>query len=159
MMRPSSAPAPLPLLALAGFVTLGLLGGCSLYPLSPVTQELQVDTVALAPRLTYGVSSTPFCLHLRYRNDFKVVYSQHEVEAWATDGACAAKGARRHIETLALSWRYDGYTQQDKLCGSADTCTMADQRLIEGRLIQCVSARARDGDQSAFLSSDQANCR
>jgi hypothetical protein len=140
-------------------MALGLLGGCSLYPTSPVTQELQVDTVTLAPRLTYGVTSTPFCLHLRYKNDFKVVYSQHEVEAWATDGVCAAKGARRSIDTLALSWRYDGYTQADKLCGSADTCTMADQRLIEGRLIQCVSARARDGDQSAFVSSDQARCR
>lgn len=140
-------------------MSLGLaLGGCALYPLD-AAQELQVDAVTLAPKLSYGVTATPFCLHLRHHSGFKVVYSEHAVEAWATDGSCATKGARRSIDTLALSWRYDSYPQQDKLCGNADTCTMADKRIIEGRMIQCVSARARDGDQSAFLSSDLARCR
>jgi hypothetical protein len=144
--------------ALPCLAILASLNGCALPPLDSA-QEVQVDTVTLSPRLTYGVTATPFCLHLRHHSGFKVVYSDHAVEAWATDGSCASKGARRSIDTLALSWRYDSYTQQDRLCGNADTCTMADKRVIEGRVIQCASARAREGDQSAFVSTDQARCR
>jgi hypothetical protein len=157
----SALPPPARLTALRWISLLAVaapLSGCAIYPLD-AAQEVEVDSIALAPRLTYGVVATPFCLHLKYQNGFKVVYSDHQAEAWVTDGSCASKGARRKLETLALSWRYDTYTQQDKFCGNADTCTMNEHRILEGRLLQCVSARAREGDQSAFISTDQAACR
>lgn len=135
-----------------------LMGGCALYPRDQ-SQEVQVDSVTLNPRLTYGVTSTPFCLHLSFRNRFQYVYSEHKVDAWTTDGSCAAAGARRVVDTLALSWRDETYTQQDKQCMAGDHCTMAEQRVVEGRTLRCASARARTGDQSAFISTDQAACR
>lgn len=152
--------SPHPLLALATVAALAAsLAACTLRP--PVSsQELMIDSVTLDPALAQGVTAKPFCLHLRYSNEFYVAYSDSRTEAWITEGACSdPNGAKRAVEGLRLSWWNDWYdTQTNRQCLQTDACRMNDQNVIEGRNIKCASAQARDGNQTAFLTTDHAAC-
>lgn len=118
-----------------------------------------VDSVSLRTDLAQGVTGQPFCLHLRYSNEFYVAYSDSRTEAWVTEGSCASNGARRPVEGLRVSWWNDWYdTQRNRQCLRTDSCRMNDQNLVEGRNIRCASAQARDGNQSAFITTDQTVC-
>lgn len=143
-------------------VTLGLptlLAACTLRPPASA-EELMVDSVTLSPALAQGVVAKPFCLHLRYSNDFYVLYSDNRTEAWITDGPCSdAQGARRRVAHIRLSWWHDWYdTQSNRQCLDHDICRMNDTQVIEGRNIRCASAQARDGNQTAFLTTDHTRC-
>lgn len=119
-----------------------------------------VDSVSLSPELARGVVATPFCLHLRYSNEFYVAYSDSRTEAWTTEGHCGdEKATRRPVETLRLSWWNDWYdTQTNRQCLQTDACRMNDQNVVEGRNIKCASAQARDGNQTAFITTNQSVC-
>lgn len=138
---------------------LSLLAACTLRP--PMSSETHmVDSVSLTPEIAQGVLAAPFCLHLRYNNQFFVAYSDNRVDAWVTDGACATQGARRTVDSVRLSWRHDWYdTQQTRQCIQTDGCRIDDQNVIEGRNVRCASAQARAGNQTAFVTTDQALCR
>jgi hypothetical protein len=134
------------------------LAACTLRP-PESSEELMIDSVSLTPELAQGVTSKPFCLHLLYSNAFYVAYSDSRTEAWSTDGTCASNGARRAIEGLRLSWWNDWHdTQTNRQCLNTDGCRMNEQNVVEGRNIRCASAQARDGNQTAFLTTDQAVC-
>lgn len=135
------------------------LAACTLRPPSS-SEELMIDSVTLAEPLAQGVTAKPFCLHLRYTNEFYVAYSDSRTEAWVTEGPCSdANAAKRSVEGLRLSWWNDWYdTQTNRQCLQTDACRMNDQNVIEGRNIKCASAQARDGNQTAFLTTDHAVC-
>jgi len=138
---------------------LTLLCACTLRP--PMSsEEHMIDSVSLTPEIAQGVIATPFCLHLRYNNQFFVAYSDNRTEAWVTDGACATPGARRPVDSVRLSWRYDWYdTQQTRQCMQTDGCRIDEQNVVEGRNVRCAAAQARAGNQTAFVTTDQAFCR
>lgn len=152
-LRPALVMCALAIPALLSFTA------CTLRPPAS-SEELMIDSVTLTPDLAQGVTGKPFCLHLRYSNEFYVAYSDSRTEAWITDGQCSETGgARRPVESLRLSWRNDWYdTQTNRQCLQTDTCRMNDQNVIEGRNIRCASAQARDGNQTAFLTTDHAVC-
>lgn len=135
-----------------------VLAACTLRP--PMSsEEHMVDSASLSPELAQGVVATPFCLHLRYSNQFFVAYSDARTEAWITDGTCATNGARRAVDSLRLSWRDDWYdTQNTRQCLQTDACRINEQNVIEGHNVRCASAQARAGNQTAFVSTDQARC-
>jgi hypothetical protein len=136
-----------------------LLSACALRePYS--SEERHVDSVTLAPALSQGIEAAPFCLHLRYNNAFFAVASESRTEAWITDGPCAQSGAQRQVEALRISWRHDFHdSQMTRQCLDIDRCVSNEQHVIEGRNIHCASAQARQGNQTAFVTTDQANCR
>jgi hypothetical protein len=135
------------------------LSACTLRP-AKSTQEHMVDSVTLAPNLAQGVTAKPFCLHLRYSNEFYVAYSDSRTQAWVTEGRCdSSTVAKRRVDGVRLSWRNDWYdTQTHRQCLDTDACRMNDQNVVEGRNIRCASAQARDGNQTAFITTDQAVC-
>ena len=151
-MKPSAV------LAFLSLAAATLLSACALRP--PFSsEEREVESATLAPDLAQGVTATPFCLHLRYHNAFFVVASDSRTEAWVTEGACASKGGRRAVETLRLSWWQDLYdTQRTRQCLQTDRCDINEQNAIEGRNTRCASAQATQGNQSAFITTDQNVC-
>jgi len=135
-----------------------MLSACTLRP--PVSgEERAIDSATLSPDLAQGLVSAPFCLHVRYHNAFFVAMSDTRADAWVTEGACATAGARRQVDAVRLSWRHDWYpTQNTRQCLNTDNCSNNDANVIEGRNIRCASAQARHGNQTAFISTDQALC-
>ncbi|RTL26711.1 MAG: hypothetical protein EKK47_20655 [Burkholderiales bacterium] len=135
------------------------LTACTLRPPAS-SEEMMIDSVSLSPELARGVVAKPFCLHLRYSNEFYVAYSDSRTEAWTTEGQCGdEKATRRLVESLRLSWWNDWYdTQTNRQCLQTDACRMNDQNVVEGRNIKCASAQARDGNQTAFITTNQAVC-
>jgi hypothetical protein len=146
------------LLTLLGSLLFALTAGCALRPPAS-SEELTIDSVALSQELAQGVTAAPFCLHLRYANVFYIAYSDTRTEAWVTDGRCASNGARREVEGLRLSWLHDWKdTRVTRQCLHTDTCRINEQHIVEGRNIRCAAAQARDGNQTAFASTNQAAC-
>lgn len=147
----------LPTLTLAALAC--ALAACTLRP-PESSEELMVDSVTLTPELAQGITAKPFCLHLRYSNEFYVAYSDSRTEAWVTEGRCdSAKADKRRVDGIRLSWWNDWYdTQTNRQCLDTDACRMNDQNVVEGRNIRCASAQARDGNQTAFLTTDNAVC-
>lgn len=138
------------------------LSACTLRP-PHSSEEFTADSQSLPPSVVAGgVVSPPFCLHIRYRNTFYGLYSDTRAEAWTTEGPCASTGARRVVDKLLLGWRHDApwdTQQQQRQCMRTDVCSNHAQDVIEGKNMRCVMARATDGNQSAYLSSDQTACR
>lgn len=143
----------LPLLAIT------LVAGCALRP--PQSSETQhIDSVTLHNDLVKGIGGKPFCLHLRYTNRYWGLYSDTRAESWATDGPCSSEGAPRPVETLRLSWWFDWHdAAEHRQCLSSDACRTHTQHVVLGRHIHCASAQARDGNQTAFLSTNHQQCR
>lgn len=147
-----------PFMLLPTVLILSSLGACALRPPSS-SEEHMIDSVSLRPDLAQGVTSPPFCLHLRYHNQFLLAYSDTRTESWITDGSCASKGARRVVETIRLSWRHDWHDKQaSRLCLQSDGCRINEQHVVAGRNIHCASTQARDGNQTAFVTTDHAAC-
>jgi hypothetical protein len=136
----------------------GILSGCSIRP--PQNEsEVRIDSVTV-PQANVGPAvAAPFCLHLRHRNLFLVAYSRNSVEAWVTDGSCDSKGAARSVDGIRLHWRADLHQAQEaRHCMVTDRCAHTEQNAIEGRFIRCATASARQGNQVAYVSSDEARC-
>lgn len=149
---------------IASVLALGLmcaalsLGGCTLRPFSQ-QQETQIDSVTLSDAATAGVGGRPFCLHLRHGNQFFVAYSQNRVEAWVTDGRCADKGPERAVDAIRLNWRADlRDSQEGRQCMQTERCTHTENNVVEGRFFRCATAAARQGNQAAYISSDEVRC-
>ena len=66
MNLPTLRPALIAVLALA------CLGSACTVPPMQRADELRVDSITLAPQHSGGVSSPPFCLHLRFKGQFYV---------------------------------------------------------------------------------------
>lgn len=148
--------------ALSGWPSLWLcamlLGACTVPPLHH-RDEVRVDSVTLAPKHVGGVTSNPFCLHLRFVGDFYGVASERQVEAWVTEGRCDSDGAPRAVDQLRVNWRFQGYeTQRSRQCPSATGCRSQERDVIEGRVLRCASALAQQGNQTAFISTDGVAC-
>lgn len=132
--------------------------GCTLRPFHQ-EHEVQIDSITLSTEATAGVGGTPFCLHLRHGNGFFVAYSRNRVEAWVTDGRCADPGAPRAVDAIRLNWRADFRdSQEGRQCMQVDRCTHTEDNVIEGKFFRCATAAARQGNQSAYISSDEARC-
>lgn len=155
-MTPHSKTRLLPAPALALAVL--MLPACALR--EPYSSEQRaIDSVTLSPPLAQGVEAAPFCLHLRYNNAFFAIASESRTEAWVTDGPCHTPGAKRVVDTLRVSWRHDFQDARGtRQCHDTDTCIANEQHVIEGRNIRCASAHARHGNQTAFVTTDQAIC-
>lgn len=146
---------------LGAWVALSALTACALRPPAS-SEELTADSQALPLSVVAGgVVSPPFCLHVLYRNTFYAIVSDNRAEAWVTDGSCASQGARRVVNGIRLSWRHDAPwdTQSNRQCLRTDTCRNHEQNVIEGKNIRCAAARVSEGNQTAFISSDQTACR
>lgn len=150
----------------AGALTWGLLlgalvlnlAGCTLRPMHQ-EQETQIDSVTLSTAATAGVGGTPFCLHLRHGNGFFVAYSRNRVEAWVTDGRCADQGPARVVDAIRLNWRADlRDAQEGRQCMQTERCTHTEDNVVEGKFFRCATAAARQGNQTAYISSDEARC-
>ena len=139
-------------------IAAALLSACAL-PEPYSEAEVAVDSVTLATELAQGVEAAPFCLHLRYDNAYFGVASESSAEAWVTEGSCKEPGARRQVDNVRVSWRHDYQDiQATRQCVDTDRCRNHDQHIIEGRNIRCASAQARQGNQTAFVTTDQAYC-
>lgn len=143
-------------------VLLGLgsfgLTGCTLRPMHQQS-EMQIDSVTMSQEATAGVSGTPFCLHLRHDNEFFVAYSRNKVEAWVTDGRCTDNGPERAVDAIRLNWRADlRDSQEGRQCMQTSRCTHVENNVIEGKFLRCATAAARQGNQAAYISSDEARC-
>lgn len=149
---------PLFYLLTAATVATASLQGCALRePYS--SEERAIDSVTLAPTLAQGVETAPFCLHLRYNNAFFAVASESRTEAWVTEGRCSESGRQRQVDFLRISWRHDFQdARATRQCADTDRCIANEQHVIEGRNIRCASAQARHGNQTAFVTTDQAVC-
>ena len=151
-----------PLLALTLTAATLLTAACAL-PEPYTSEERAVDSVTLAPALAQGVEAAPFCLHLRYNNAYFAVASESRTEVWITEGACGQAGKTaepRKVDTVRISWRHDFHdSQMTRQCLDTDRCVANLQHIIEGRNIRCASAQARQGNQTAYITTDQANCR
>jgi hypothetical protein len=148
-----------PSLALLMTASALLLTACAL-PQPYSSEERAVDSVTLAPTIAQGVEAAPFCLHLRYNNAYFAVASESRTEAWITEGTCSQTGAARKVDTLRISWRHDFYdSQMTRQCVDTDRCVANLQHVLEGRNIACASAQARQGNQTAHITTDQAACR
>jgi hypothetical protein len=139
-------------------VALATLNGCTLRPLWQ-QHETQIDSVTLSDAATAGVGGRPFCLHLRHSNQFFVAYSQNLVEAWVTDGRCADKGPERAVDGIRLNWRADlRDSQEGRQCMQTERCTHTEKNVVEGKFFRCATAAARQGNQAAYISTDEARC-
>lgn len=148
------------LLAVTVAVGMGGFGltGCTVRPMHQ-QREMQIDSVTLSVEATAGVSGTPFCLHLRHNNEFFVAYSRNQVEAWVTDGRCTDNGPERAVDAIRLNWRADlRDSQEGRQCMQTGRCTHTENNVIEGKFFRCVTAAARQGNQAAYISSDEARC-
>ena len=146
----------------AGALVLGIsvlsLGGCTLRPMHQ-EHETKIDSVALSTSATAGVGGTPFCLHLRHGNGFFVAYSRNRVEAWVTDGRCADEGPLRAVDAIRLNWRADFRdSQEGRQCMQTERCAHTEDNVVEGKFFRCATAAARQGNQAAYISSDEARC-
>lgn len=149
----SASPALLLVLAVSW-----LGSACTVPPLRN-SDELRVDSITLAPRHSGGVSSPPFCLHLRFVGQFYVAYSERQVESWVTEGRCDSEGAPRSVDQLRMNWRFEGYdTQRSRQCLNATGCRSQERDIVEGRALRCASALAQQGNQTAFISTDGVGC-
>ena len=134
------------------------LAGCTLRPVYQ-EQETRIDSVTLSTAATAGVGGTPFCLHLRHGNGFFVAYSRNRVEAWVTDGRCADQGPVRAVDAIRLNWRADFRdAQEGRQCMQTERCTHIEDNVVEGKFFRCATAAARQGNQSAYISSDETRC-
>jgi len=142
---------------LIGIAALGL-GGCTLRPIYQ-EQVQHIDSVTLGTEATAGVGGTPFCLHLRHGNGFFVAYSRNRVEAWVTDGRCTDQGPARVVDAIRLNWRADFRdAQEGRQCMQTERCTHTEDNVVEGKFFRCATAAARQGNQTAYISSDEARC-
>ena len=165
-LRPThpSLPAPAPQrpgrcarLLFMGLAALSLVG-CTLRPFYQ-EQETRIDSVTLSTAATAGVGGTPFCLHLRHGNGFFVAYSRNRVEAWVTDGRCADEGPARAVDAIRLNWRADWRdAQEGRQCMQTQRCIHIEDNVVEGKFFRCATAAARQGNQSAYISSDEVRC-
>jgi hypothetical protein len=145
-------------LRLGGMLVALLLSACAVRPIVS-GEEHKVDSTALTPDLTQGVSSAPFCLHLHHQNTFLAVHSDNLVEAWITEGSCQNAGKPMAVDAIRVTLRYDWYdTQTTRQCLQSERCVFHEKHLVEGRNIRCASAQARQGNQTAFITTDQALC-
>ncbi len=134
------------------------LSACAVRPLSD-GEEHMIDSVSLAPDLVRGISTEPFCLHLRHQNSFIAVRSANQVEAWVTAGTCQSAGKPMTVDAIRVTLRFDWYdTQTTKQCLQTERCLFKEQHVGEGRHMRCASAQARQGNQTAFISTDQVWC-
>jgi hypothetical protein len=151
-------PAAPRLARLAALLPALALSACALRPMS--SDEVHtVDSITLTPDLVQGVSAEPFCLHLRHQNSFAVVRSVNQAEAWVTSGTCQSAGKPVAVDAIRVTLRFDWYdTQTTRQCLQTERCVFHEQHVGEGRHIRCASAQARQGNQTAFISTDQAWC-
>ncbi len=145
--------------ALIAVLALSCLGSACTVPPMQRADELRVDSITLAPQYSGGVSSPPFCLHLRFTGQFYVAYSERQVESWITEGRCDSEGAPRAVDQLRMNWRFQGYdTQRSRQCMNATGCRSQERDVIEGHALRCASAMAQQGNQTAFLTTDVVGC-
>src|SRR6218665_357502 len=145
-----------------GAVLLGLGGvgltGCTLRPMHQQS-EVQIDSVTMSLEATAGVTGTPFCLHLRHDNEFFVAYSRNKAEARVTDGRGTDNGPERSVDGIRLNWRADFRdSQEGRQCMQTGRCTHTENNVLEGKFFRCATAAARQGNQAAYISSDEARC-
>lgn len=153
MNLPTLRPALIAVLALA------CLGSACTVPPMQRADELRVDSITLAPQHSGGVSSPPFCLHLRFKGQFYVAFSERQVESWITEGRCDSEGAPRAVDQLRMNWRFEGYdTQRSRQCMNATGCRSQERDIVEGHALRCASAMAQQGNQTAFVSTDTVGC-
>jgi hypothetical protein len=145
--------------ALITMLTLACLGSACTVPPVHTAEELRVDSVTMADRHNGGVGGTPFCLHLRFKGAFYLAFSEREVEARVSDGRCESEGTPRTVDQLRIRWRFTGYdTQRSRQCTAAAACRAQERDVIEGHALQCASAIAQQGNQTAFVTSDAVGC-
>ena len=153
MTRPALRPTLIAMRALSL-----LTSACTVPPLRQ-SDELRVDSITLAPKHSGGVTANPFCLHLRFKGQFYLAYSDRQVESWVTEGTCDSEGAPRAVDQLRMNWRFHGYdTQRSRQCMNATGCRTQERDVIEGRALRCASAVAQQGNQTAFLTTDVVAC-
>lgn len=140
---------------LAAALAAAALAGCVIQ--RPVPVEMKVDSVPLSSPA--GSASEPFCLHLRFdTRRYYLAYSENAVEAWVTGGSCSSNGARRGVESINLGWRYKWEGLSGKQCTQQDSCALGEKNVVLGKVFECAMVTARDGEQSAHLSTDQVGC-
>ncbi len=131
-----------------------LVAGCA--NRQPTLSEMRIQARRTADAATSP--ALPFCLHIKYANEFKYVFTQNDAQAWVTDGSCEADGPRRAVAELVVRWRYRYDSFGSKACTAADTCSLSEQNFGEGKTLSCVSGSARDGGYTAIASTDGYAC-
>lgn len=137
-------------------LAVSLMFGCT--PQAPSTQVTKIESSTLPSPAEAGVLANPFCLHVKYQNNYYSLYSENYAEGWVTDGRCDVDGPRRSVQSIVLAWRYKGESLSSKQCSSADFCSFSERNYGIGKTIECSSSRARDGNQSAHATTDHVSC-
>jgi hypothetical protein len=133
-----------------------LVAGCSTR--APTLGEIEIDSTSTSTPES-ALNGGPFCLHIKYKNNWYYYYSENYAEASITDGACASPGSARQIEHIGLGWRYKGESESNKQCASTSICTFSERNYGVAKEINCVAASARDGNWSAHASTDHVACQ
>ena len=133
-----------------------LVAGCA--NRQPTVSELKIDSNRAVNAAATSSSSLPFCLHIKYSNEYKYVLTENNAQAWVTDGSCDADGPQRNVAELVVRWRYQHDQLGTRSCTAAAECSLNEQTYGEGRRLSCVSGSARDGGFEAGVSTDWYAC-
>ncbi|MNQ80221.1 hypothetical protein D3C85_951890 [compost metagenome] len=137
------------------------LNGC-VGPASNTTKYIKIDSSQAARDPTLPPEDTPFpkpfCLHIKYSNNYFYFYSENYAEAWITDGACSPEGKRRNIDSIGVVWRYSGQGTNSKLCKATDSCSFSERNYGIGKTINCVSGTGTHRGLTISTSSDPYGC-
>ena len=156
LKRPANAIKYLMLSAIYVFLT-GCMG-----PGSNTNKEVMVSVVRDREAPRFPPEDTPFpkpyCLHIKYNNNYFYYYSENYAETWVTDGPCSPEGGRRSLEAIGVAWRYEGQAARSKLCANTDSCSFSERNYGIGRTIFCSSGTATSKGRTTRLSSDPFSC-
>ncbi|NBD21820.1 hypothetical protein GTZ97_14245 [Aquabacterium fontiphilum] len=143
---------------LACLLAAALLSGCALPQLSQ-DAEHRAPSQSLSVELISTAHAQPFCLRLRHQDQFRGAYGKQQIEASVTDGGCDTDGAARRVDALHVSWlpRWPA-NRETRSCHDAERCATGEQLVAPGQPLVCASARARVGNQVAFVTTDVARC-
>lgn len=140
----------------AAVAVTGAMSGCRTPP-PPSTGEAKIDSSKLA-NPTIARATNPFCIHVKFHNNYALVYSENYAEAWATDGTCEAGGTKRAVQRIVVSWRYNGESLRSSECASAESCSFSERNYGIGKTIKCAGGGATDGNWSGSTSTDRVAC-
>lgn len=133
-----------------------LLFACS--PQQSTSRELKIQSSSLSSNAQVKLSTSPFCLHVKFNNNYLYLYSENYAEGWVTDGACEADGSKRAVENIGIGWRYKGEGQSNNQCANSESCSFSERNYGIGKTIECAASSAKDGNQSAHVTTDGTAC-
>lgn len=104
------------------------------------------------------------CVSVLFRNNYFLVYSEHYVEGFVTEGRCAQNGPRLAVHDIRVDWVFRGENRQrGKSCETSSICAHGERRYgTSADNLWCASVRVeiarRERRVTAGASTDNYTC-